>query len=659
MTRTYYLDDSSGCSRPAPPRRRLRGCAGLLAAVALVALSPGCTTRNQPSGGWAPPDTPGASASGVQSSSGLRVDGGAAGAQDGDAAHEELFAEAAGGGYPSAKTCQPCHPTQFEEWAVSPHAYAQISPVFNAMHGTVVKLTNGTAGDFCIRCHSPVGMALEESLFTSNLNRHETSREGITCIVCHRVNKEYGKISGRLEILKGDLLADVYGPSGNENLREALENPDIGLSDSNDKPGRRTHGEVKKFFQLTQSSFCGTCHDVTLVNGFRLEEAFSEYKASPAAKRGISCQDCHMSTVPGVDSGYAEGPGAIVAGIPTKTRKITNHMFIGPDYSVVHPGIFPHSVEASTFADMREWLSFDHEKGWGTDEFEGEVDGDMEFPERWADSESRRKAREILDRQEALLARAHVDRLKILQEGYQLGNLTVHNASSGGIEFDVEVKNGQDGHGVPTGFIAERAVFLRVTVTDGKGEVIFKSGDLDPNGDYRDSHSLYVHNGELPQDNQLFSLQSKFITRNVRGGEREQVLAVNYSVDALPYVRPAARPTVSLGRPLGARIHKLNIHPGDSRTPTYTVPVDQLVGTSGPYRAKVELVAGMVPVNLIAAISGVGFDYGMSAREIGRKVVEGHLILAQFEDVELVAGRSYEPALTDIDTASQPLASAE
>ena len=38
-----------------------------------------------------------------------------------------------------------------------------MSVVFNAMHGTVLKITNGTNGDFCIRCHTPVGMNLGEA----------------------------------------------------------------------------------------------------------------------------------------------------------------------------------------------------------------------------------------------------------------------------------------------------------------------------------------------------------------------------------------------------------------------------------------------------------------------------------------------------------------
>ena len=42
----------------------------------------------------------------------------------------------------------------------------------------------------------------------------------------------------------------------------------------------------------------------------------------------------------------------------------------GPDYSVIHPGIFPHNAEAQQLATIAEWLKFDHKAGWGTDKFE-------------------------------------------------------------------------------------------------------------------------------------------------------------------------------------------------------------------------------------------------------------------------------------------------
>ena len=100
------------------------------------------------------------------------------------------------------------------------------------------------------------------------------------------------------------------------------------------------------------------------------------------------------------------------------------------------------------------------------------------------------------------------------------------------------MRSGTNGHNVPTGFDAERLLWLFVQVRDAHGKLIKQSGDLDPNGDLRDLHSAYVHNHELPLDKELFSLQSRFLTRNVRGGEREQVLAVNYSPSPLPFLRP-------------------------------------------------------------------------------------------------------------------------
>ncbi len=525
--------------------------------------------------------------------------------------------------YPSANTCASCHPDHYREWSVSQHAYAQMSPVFNAMHGTILQLTNGTLGDFCIRCHTPVGMNLGEPLFMTNMDRNPTSREGITCIVCHRRDLAYGKVSGRLAIVEGDIFDPIYGPIGNEELQRVIESDSFRVNIERGQAGRAIHTRIETLDQISTSSFCGTCHDVNEPNGFRLEEAFSEYKASPAAARGISCQDCHMSTEPGRPSGYAEAPAAIVGGIPTRARKRTNHTFAGPDYSVIHPGIFPHNPQATDMATIREWLTFDVEAEWGTDEFEANVTNTDEFPERWRFADDRYDARQVVDDNLALLAEVDEQRLALLRAGYELGEINVKEAGRGGIKFEVQVSNGTDGHNVPTGFDAERLVFLHVTVTDSRGETVFESGDRDPNGDVRDLHSVYVHNGRLERDSQLFSLQSRFLTRMVRGGEREQVLSVNYSPDPLPFLRPPTRATVLLARPVGARKHRQTLPPLKGRWAEYEVSAQELAGSQPPYEVTVRLIAQMVPVNLIHEIQGVGFDYYMSPRAVADGVVNG------------------------------------
>ena len=572
-----------------------------------------------------------------------------------DQAHMSLFVD---NQYPSAKQCAECHPTHFREWSVSPHAYAQLSPVFNCMQNAIKILTNGTNNDFCIRCHTTVGMQLGEKTDMSQLDRHPTAREGITCITCHRVNLEYGKGSGRRVIVSGDITQPVYGPLGSKVLQQVLADPDqYGVLETAEtgNRSRKIHGDVQQFFSMASPSFCGTCHDVFGPNGFRLEDAFSEYKASPAAKEdGVSCQDCHMGKVAGEARGYVVEPIAHIGNAWTTPRRRTNHMMPGPDYSILHPGLFPHNVEAireegaeetapgAGLATMRQWLQFDHEAAWGTDQFEATIPEGYQFPDAWREPTRRTEARRILNDQFELLAEYRQFAADTLRAGYKMSKITEPSCDRSGLHFKVKVWNGTRGHGTPTGFDAERLVWLYITVWDSTGKVIHQSGDLDPNGDVRDTHSFYVHNGKVPHDHQLFSLQSKFITRNIRGGEREQILPITFSLDPLPFLRPETSALNVQGRPFAARKHKQNIEVGGSRWAKYHVPTKVLTG-NGPYNVRVQMKAGMVPVNLVHRISFAGFDYGLNPKEVARRIVDGHHVLYEENFVFDVHSRSLSP----------------
>jgi hypothetical protein len=540
-------------------------------------------------------------------------------------AHQQLFVE---NRYPSATVCRTCHPDQYREWSMSQHSYSQLSPVLQAMQGLVLKLTNGTFGDFCIRCHNQVGMNLGEPLFMSSIDRHPASREGVTCIVCHRIDQNYGKISGRLAIVEGSLFTPVYGPTGDAELKRVLENRDQYRVVTDPKqPGRGIHTDIERFPRISTAGFCGMCHDVTLPDNLRLEEAFSEWKNSSAAKDGVTCQDCHMSTEPGKPSGYAIGPAANVGGVPTRPRKRADHRFVGPDYSVVHPGVFPHNTRAQELATIREWLTFDYKAGWGTDAFEKNVPKDYKFPPRWTSLDDRMDARAIIDENLKRLDEMAAARKKLLQIGYRLEDVVVDRADENEIRFRVRVRNGTNGHNAPTGLDNERMVYLEVAVTDSQGKVVFRSGDRDPNGDIRDQHSTYVNSKDVPLDPQAFSLRSKFIVSMVHGGDREQVAPTNISVDALPYTRPETRPAILTGQPTSARKHKRGIPPLGERWATYAVSADDLKGSTGPYKANVKLIAGMIPINLLNVIQIVGFDFSMSPRQVGEGVIAGYQVL--------------------------------
>lgn len=544
--------------------------------------------------------------------------------------------------FPSAKTCGKCHPKHFLEWSVSPHAYAQLSPVFNAFQNAEIQLLHGTLGDFCIRCHTPVGMALQEPKGGSNLDRHPTSREGITCVVCHRINQPNGRGAGRVSLVAGGETQVVFGPLGNRVFEEVLADPEkygvIKTAKDDSVRGREAHAEIQQFFQLGTSGFCGACHDVLFPLGFRLEDAFSEFKSSPAARKyGVSCQDCHMGKIQGKVSGYYHEEIAMVGNVKSPPRKRTSHFMAGPDHSVIHPGLFPHNPdairevggdEADGLATMAEWIEFDWRKKWGAKKFEQSIPEGYQFPAAWQDKSRRMEARKILNHQFRLLTVYKKKRLEVLRSGFGLSDVQGMRVEQDGLHFKVNVVNLTTGHGVPTGFDGERPMYLQVVVWDRDNKVVFRSGDLDPNGDYRDDHSFFVHNGVIHRDRQLFTLQSKFITRNIRGNEREQILPIPYSLNPLNFDRPALRPFTPLGRPLGARKHKQNIEPLGNRWAKYHVPACNLTG-NGPYYVNVRFIAGMVPVNLVKTIEFTGFDYGMTSREVADGIVKGHVIVRE------------------------------
>ena len=157
-------------------------------------------------------------------------------------------------------------------------------------------------GDFCLRCHSPVGGNLGESPFTSNLDRHPASREGITCIVCHRINKAYNK--GQRSSGHGRRRLDrnsVSGRRGNDGMKRILAKPNKFRVVTNKKESRPQDSRKRKRSSkpIKSSTFCGSCHDVTLFNGFRLGRGIQ--RVSPVAGSG---QGYHLPRLPhGQDSG--------------------------------------------------------------------------------------------------------------------------------------------------------------------------------------------------------------------------------------------------------------------------------------------------------------------------------------------------------------------
>jgi Cytochrome c554 and c-prime len=226
--------------------------------------------------------------------------------------HADAFAET---NYPSATTCATCHPKVFWEWAASNHAYASISPMFHKFEQAVNDLTSGTMGSFCVRCHQQVGTQRGEGRAQPLWERSTIGREGVTCITCHRVSQEFGKVNGERHITPGDSNAPVFNSVRGTVMGNVIEDKDYyRVSTQPGEPGRKIHRGAIKFEQINKSEFCVSCHQVQVNLGIKLEVVWDQYRASPAASKGTTCQECHMGKVPGHADGFDTWPIAIVNG---------------------------------------------------------------------------------------------------------------------------------------------------------------------------------------------------------------------------------------------------------------------------------------------------------------------------------------------------------
>lgn len=504
--------------------------------------------------------------------------------------------------YPTAAQCGECHKRIYDEWSSSQHAYASISPMFHAFEQKFQELTQGTVGTFCVRCHQQVGTQLGEKRETPLWARSQISREGVSCITCHRVKETYGKVNGERRVEPGKIYEPVYGTGEKSVIKDVLANKET-YSVKTDKDGRGTdiHNGMMTNSQLSKSEFCVSCHQVAVNLGIKLEIVWDQFRDSPARKAGVTCQDCHMGKVPGKPEGYATGPSAVVGGREINPgRKRTNHAFIGPGYSIAHPGIFPHNPKAQEYT-IKEWLQFDWRAGWGTPEFEDKVAAGTikaNFPKRWVDAVDREDARVILDENLGKLEARYELRRQVMENGAKVDGPYYDGTPRVGrsLSFSYNIKNLNSGHNLPSGSLgAQPQLWVNVALIDPDGKNIWETGYTDKNGDVADLHSLEVAAGRIKIDQQLVNFQTKFLTTNIKGTDREMYLPVNFDIDPLPHLRPPQVPTTVLNHPPLVRMENHSLPPLGEEKVEYNVP-GKLLKKPGKYRLAFRLRSRAEPI---------------------------------------------------------------
>ncbi len=347
--------------------------------------------------------------------------------------------------YQSAAACGECHPTHYAQWRTSMHAYAALSPVFDAMAAKAYRDSSGEIGTFCTGCHTPIGTAQGEPGVTEAATRSAISRDGVSCHYCHTAVDHDGVV-GNTKILT-DPTGPMRGPFG----------------------GTSTDGHTSEQSDfVTGAAFCGSCHDVFAFPALQIEEAYTEYLESPSYPGNVRCQDCHMSPEPGAATTRASGP---IATGDYPDRSLSDHSFVGPDYSLIDTFPYPDDPAASAKAQAEQLQKIQ----------------------------------------------------TLLENAATLEDIYVQPGSSETM-VGVTLVSTTNGHRFPTGFTSERQVWVELQVTQD-GEVVCASGDLDAHGDLRDAHSEQVLAGEVELDEQLVNLQSENWYRwNPGGGETSEAL---------------------------------------------------------------------------------------------------------------------------------------
>lgn len=218
------------------------------------------------------------------------------------------------------QNCGECHQEHLDQWQASMHAYAADDPVFLAMNRRGQEETNGELGDFCVKCHTPLAVALgevEDGLELEDASFPEYLK-GVNCAFCHLAAHADGDSNNPIEL----------------DPRNVLKGP---FDDPTSNPAHRAeYSPLLDRGQRESSQLCGSCHDIVLDNGVHLERTFAEWKDTVFADDATltNCGNCHMFTVGPPDNRTNRNPRPIadVEGVPA--RDFHDHRMPGVDIAV-------------------------------------------------------------------------------------------------------------------------------------------------------------------------------------------------------------------------------------------------------------------------------------------------------------------------------------
>lgn len=401
---------------------------------------------------------------------------------------------------------------------------------------TGLPLTGSGGALWCVNCHTPrenlgaVLPAWDGRSFVSNTRQPlrdlqpASTTEGIDCGFCHQVHGPVQPGNERLDRYEGNpsWISTASGRSFSMRPEDRLGVPGIANSGYLLDPGelltdfatrldaapnaptvpgdvhRRPSPEAKAY--LRSSEFCGACHDVRLFGADaiatplhgepfkRLRNAYTEYVQWAALERRAgrepaTCQDCHMSSYPGIC--VAGEPPPPIAG-ETDITALRRGCPEGTHFESRAPGEVPELRVAAGSGQRSEVT---------THYFSGvDIPLTPEFDDHYIDQPALDAAGIPLggdQRRDLLLGRSF---------RFTLGEARI-GARGRELELPIELENTGAGHKIPAGFSQEREFWVHLRITDARGQLVYEVGRVDrADEDLRDKIFVEVNTDDRIRD---------------------------------------------------------------------------------------------------------------------------------------------------------------
>ncbi len=345
---------------------------------------------------------------------------------------------------------------------VNTEKYPFFPSLINTSSGKPVSPADFEDPEVCSGCHSDIYKQWQGSMHASafvdpifqalwKIGSKETG--GFTDKLCGGCHTAAGVVANDLTMKDGEFRTNEIARKGVhcdvchtvesstflETPTHEPQNASIVLAPGSPKKGpykdsESPHHETAYSDLHTKSEFCANCHNVFHpINNFHIERTYDEWKYSIYAQKGIQCQDCHMMPLAkAIEAAKTlqrpTNPGKPCVMGPDRDNMFT-HEFVGANFTV--PALLGNKKHAGI-------------------------------------AEARLKSAAALSLKAPASAKA--------------GDM---------VTVSVKVTNIGAGHNLPTSLTEVRQMWLDVSVTGKSGKVIFRSGDLDDQGNIKKNARIF------------------------------------------------------------------------------------------------------------------------------------------------------------------------